>query len=691
MSITNASISITNFKGIKSKCIELSAGMSLVKGPSGAGKSTILESILYAITGNPKACKPIGSSAATRVEFVFERDGKKWSICRSTRPGRLVVFRGDTMVEDDEAQALIATVFGKRFDVVSYIPQDTSRSFMRMTPSEKLGFLENLMFGSSAETIKTKSKKYLKDAKSAVAKADAEHKVFESQLKKHPVVKLPQKPRSPSFVNAENSMRHLKQELRDDIKKMQTTKDKTGYLIRKEEQQQRGKLAAQACVDSLRSQIAQSVENIDKIKKEFQDDEDEEISVPKLVVDTQDAYNASARLRDLRLKIPKWAQVEKWKNVMKKKKAEKKEELNNVQENIKLAEKKNISFFDCPTCDASLSFNSATNCVKVEKQHVVKKVGKTIRSLLADESAINHDIGSLDREYKSVKALYTQIDTIEAEWGKGELDDLEELGKTLDDAKDLRRNCGRLKTLRAGLIAAECDLIAQCCDVDVEKLRQEIDILETSMRKRRAEFDEVDTKLAQIDDWHRQMSDYNKKNDDALRRMKAEESEQNARQKLQKAALALKGAEELKLSIAQAESLALVNFVNRINDHAALYLDAFFAEDPIEVSLKTFTAVKSKKKIKPEIQTEIQFKGNEIKLNSLSGGERARVVIAFNLALLDVLASPVAMLDEVTANLDSDLAETICEHVKHSTLGKIVLIVAHQCVDGTFDNLLVVQ
>ena len=324
MSITNASISITNFKGIKSKCIELSAGMSLVKGPSGAGKSTILESILYAITGNPKACKPIGSSAATRVEFVFERDGKKWSICRSTRPGRLVVFRGDTMVEDDEAQALIATVFGKRFDVVSYIPQDTSRSFMRMTPSEKLGFLENLMFGSSAETIKTKSKKYLKDAKSAVAKADAEHKVFESQLKKHPVVKLPQKPRSPSFVNAENSMRHLKQELRDDIKKMQTTKDKTGYLIRKEEQQQRGKLAAQACVDSLRSQIAQSVENIDKIKKEFQDDEDEEISVPKLVVDTQDAYNASARLRDLRLKIPKWAQVEKWKNVMKKKRPKKK-------------------------------------------------------------------------------------------------------------------------------------------------------------------------------------------------------------------------------------------------------------------------------------------------------------------------------------------------------------------------------
>jgi ABC-type transport system involved in cytochrome bd biosynthesis fused ATPase/permease subunit len=128
--------------------------------------------------------------------------------------------------------------------------------------------------------------------------------------------------------------------------------------------------------------------------------------------------------------------------------------------------------------------------------------------------------------------------------------------------------------------------------------------------------------------------------------------------------------------------------VNAINDHAATYLDAFFSDDPIEVSLKTFTAVKSKKKVKPSIQTEILFKGNDMKLDGLSGGECARVVVAFNLALSDIMNTPVLMLDEVTANLDADLAETIFETVSAANAQKIVMAVAHQCVDGTFQNIL---
>ncbi len=92
--------------------------------------------------------------------------------------------------------------------------------------------------------------------------------------------------------------------------------------------------------------------------------------------------------------------------------------------------------------------------------------------------------------------------------------------------------------------------------------------------------------------------------------------------------------------------------------------------------------------MKPSIQTEIQFKGNEMKLDGLSGGEQARVVVAFNLALCEILASPIIMLDEVTANLDADLTETIYDTIKASTDNKIVLAVAHQCIDGTFDNII---
>jgi ABC-type transport system involved in cytochrome bd biosynthesis fused ATPase/permease subunit len=116
-------------------------------------------------------------------------------------------------------------------------------------------------------------------------------------------------------------------------------------------------------------------------------------------------------------------------------------------------------------------------------------------------------------------------------------------------------------------------------------------------------------------------------------------------------------------------------------------LDAFFAEDPIEVSLKTFSEVKSTKKIKPSIKTEIQYKGNDMTLDALSGGEQARVIIAFMLALCDIQQSPVVMLDEVTANLDADLTEIIFDTVKSATSGKIVIAVAHQCVDGVFQTI----
>jgi ABC-type lipoprotein export system ATPase subunit len=85
---------------------------------------------------------------------------------------------------------------------------------------------------------------------------------------------------------------------------------------------------------------------------------------------------------------------------------------------------------------------------------------------------------------------------------------------------------------------------------------------------------------------------------------------------------------------------------------------------------------------------DILYKNNETKFENLSGGEQARVVIAFNLALCDMFDSKLIMLDEVTANLDADLTETILESVKQHMPRKIVVVVAHQCVCGIFDQVI---
>ena len=95
-----------------------------------------------------------------------------------------------------------------------------------------------------------------------------------------------------------------------------------------------------------------------------------------------------------------------------------------------------------------------------------------------------------------------------------------------------------------------------------------------------------------------------------------------------------------------------------------------------------------KKNIKPCINIEIEYKGMECDLNMLSGGELARIILAYTLALSEIFNTPLLMLDECTASLDQDLTSDVFETIKDNFKGKLVLIVAHQIITGTFDNVI---
>ena len=276
-----------------------------------------------------------------------------------------------------------------------------------------------------------------------------------------------------------------------------------------------------------------------------------------------------------------------------------------------------------------------------------------------------------------------QIAALVDEWGDGVLDDLQELEDTYGALKDLLNKSSKLKKLRNINSDPELDIRVKKSEADMNKAKKD------SIDHQKA-FDKADAILDNINAWHRKVSEVKRRNE-AIERQSmafkdAVENKATAEADLVNSCKMLKGAEELKAAVLEAESLALVTLVNEINENAAGYLDAFFADDPIEVSLKTFSEVKSTKTIKPCIKTEIQYKGNDITLDALSGGEQARVIIAFTLALGDIRQSPVVMLDEVTANLDAHLTETIFYTVKLATSGKVVMAVAHQCVDGIFEN-----
>jgi DNA repair exonuclease SbcCD ATPase subunit len=145
---------------------------------------------------------------------------------------------------------------------------------------------------------------------------------------------------------------------------------------------------------------------------------------------------------------------------------------------------------------------------------------------------------------------------------------------------------------------------------------------------------------------------------------------------------------ELKEKILEAESIALLNIITCINTHAQTYLDAFFPENPISVKLVPFKESKKGKNLvqKPQINLMIEYKSMEATLDMLSQGENSRVVLAFFLALSEIFESPFILMDECTSNLDQELNNIVMDSIKENFEGKLAVVIAHQVINGIFDN-----
>jgi DNA repair exonuclease SbcCD ATPase subunit len=137
--------------------------------------------------------------------------------------------------------------------------------------------------------------------------------------------------------------------------------------------------------------------------------------------------------------------------------------------------------------------------------------------------------------------------------------------------------------------------------------------------------------------------------------------------------------------ILEAESISILTIINSINTHAQLYLDHFFTDNPISIKLLTFK--ESKKSVsKPQINLAIEYKGMECDTSTLSGGELARVVLAFTLALAEMFNTPLILLDECTASLDESLSTAIINSIKDNFSNKLVIVISHQNVCGIYDR-----
>lgn len=148
-------IRLKNFRCYEDKIFDFGEkGLALLSGPSGYGKTSILMGIQFALYGVGNKIISYGKSSCV-VEFEFD-DIK---IIRSRRPNRLVL---NDIYEDGSAQKIINKRFGENFESVSYISQNALNSFIMMSSTDKLIFLEKFAFGDvELGNMKGRCKSYI--------------------------------------------------------------------------------------------------------------------------------------------------------------------------------------------------------------------------------------------------------------------------------------------------------------------------------------------------------------------------------------------------------------------------------------------------------------------------------------------------------------------------------------------------
>lgn len=116
-----------------------------ISGPSGIGKSTIFQAIAWVLYGQIRSIAPKNNEKA-KTYVCLEIGNMK--VERYRQPVRLVLTVGETLYDDDEAQAQINSRFGN-YDIwlaSCYMQQDQQNTFLTDTNTGKMELLNSISF-----------------------------------------------------------------------------------------------------------------------------------------------------------------------------------------------------------------------------------------------------------------------------------------------------------------------------------------------------------------------------------------------------------------------------------------------------------------------------------------------------------------------------------------------------------------
>ena len=137
-----------------------------------------------------------------------------------------------------------------------------------------------------------------------------------------------------------------------------------------------------------------------------------------------------------------------------------------------------------------------------------------------------------------------------------------------------------------------------------------------------------------------------------------------------------------------AECSIMQQTVDSMNGSLADILLMMF-DEPITVTISLYKTVKTTQKVKPVVNVAIFYKGCEYdSVLQLSGGEGDRISLGITLAFNMVTGCPILLLDETLASLDGNIRESCLKAIREFTIGKTVMCIAHNDVEGLYDQVI---
>lgn len=686
-------------------------GFILLHGKNGTGKSTILESFYYVLYG---VANPYTFGATT---CSVELDIQDVKISRSSKPNRLLVTHQEKIYEDEEAQCIINSKFGNKHEFLasSYIRQSERSSLISMTPSEQLDFIKKITFEGEyhnllKDDIKDKIKHLQIDIETERGRIEILTKKLQQEEDEKDQYDVQTNPDPENkFDDKYEGCKNL----------VETLQKKRGEVSNYDVSKLRGEVSfIQSKLDNL---IILSDEDIDTLERDLAETYESyqnQLMFDQFLAESQEVQDVEDTISSLEEQIlPNEelknfrSSVQAFENVLSEINAILSgfnEKLNEdvTEEDIKILVKfigvlkeKNVSkkyFYKCPTCKENLVLCGKVLTVKSSDD--TEKEGECyddIISILDDGYKTLKNYNSIyqikDRLEKDYE-LRLELKTLNYSLNNGSKDRLQTLQtyfdeESIDETGDdvLERDLSEIKNQIEK--AWKDKALASSLKIDLDEKKKKLESLETTeniselLEKSLIRLNQLEKIKVNIEKY-RSFLRYSTKMKEVEKTLKDHQNKLLTMEERLKALLTLRE------KVSQAEVLSLENTIYSINDSADHFLELMF-ENPISVKVENFK--KTKKDTKWKFNTVINYKGNAYtSISQLSGGERQKCELAYELAVNSLSDSKLLMFDECICYIDFEVNTEIVELLNNYAKehDKLVVVVSHECVKGLFDKII---